>query len=159
VLSAAAMSGVQLVNVHALGGKACSKQRYRRQRRRADGGGPATIAGGDDFDEHGSESDETSGISGAPETARVKLAQLAKSAAVDGVVASVQEARAIRRLRTGFLIVTPACGRKNKLRPPSRTIKPGKQLPPRRFAQARIFLWWAGHLAAADRADSAIHRR
>jgi len=48
------------------------------------------------------------GISGAPKLRVVKLAQLAKSAGVDGAVASVQEARAIRKAcGRDFLIVTP----------------------------------------------------
>ena len=48
------------------------------------------------------------GIGGAPKLRVVKLAQLAKSAGVDGVLASVQEARAIRKAcGRDFLIVTP----------------------------------------------------
>jgi orotidine-5'-phosphate decarboxylase len=45
----------------------------------------------------------------------VKLAQLAKKAGVDGVVASVQEARAIRKAcGREFLIVTPGVRLKEK---------------------------------------------
>jgi orotidine-5'-phosphate decarboxylase len=48
------------------------------------------------------------GIGGAPKLRVVKLAQLAKSVGVDGVVASVQEAKDIRRVcGREFLIVTP----------------------------------------------------
>jgi orotidine-5'-phosphate decarboxylase len=48
------------------------------------------------------------GISGAPKLRVVKLAQLARSVGVDGVVASVQEAKDIRRAcGREFLIVTP----------------------------------------------------
>jgi orotidine-5'-phosphate decarboxylase len=48
------------------------------------------------------------GIGGAPKPRVVKLAQLAKKAGVDGVVASVQEAKAIRKAcGRDFLIVTP----------------------------------------------------
>jgi orotidine-5'-phosphate decarboxylase len=48
------------------------------------------------------------GIGGPPTSRVVKLAKLAKSAGVDGVVASVQEAQAIRReCGRDFLIVTP----------------------------------------------------
>jgi orotidine-5'-phosphate decarboxylase len=48
------------------------------------------------------------GIGGEPKTRVVKLAQLAKKSGVDGVVASVQEARAIRKAcGREFLIVTP----------------------------------------------------
>jgi orotidine-5'-phosphate decarboxylase len=48
------------------------------------------------------------GIGGTPLTRAVKLAQLAKKCGVDGVVASVQEAKAIRKAcGREFLIVTP----------------------------------------------------
>jgi orotidine-5'-phosphate decarboxylase len=48
------------------------------------------------------------GIGGTPKLRVVKLAQLAKKAGVDGIVASVQEARAIRKTcGRDFLIVTP----------------------------------------------------
>ncbi len=48
------------------------------------------------------------GIGGVPKAHVVKLAQLAKKSGVDGVVASVQEARAIRKAcGREFLIVTP----------------------------------------------------
>jgi orotidine-5'-phosphate decarboxylase len=48
------------------------------------------------------------GIAGTPLTRAVKLAQLAKKCGVDGVVASVQEAKAIRKAGgRDFLIVTP----------------------------------------------------
>jgi orotidine-5'-phosphate decarboxylase len=55
------------------------------------------------------------GISGAPKLRVTKLAQLAKSAGVDGVVASVQEAKAIRKAcGRDFLIVTPGVRPKEK---------------------------------------------
>jgi orotidine-5'-phosphate decarboxylase len=48
------------------------------------------------------------GIGGPPKSRVLKLAKLAKEAGVDGVVASVQEARAIRKAcGRDFLIVTP----------------------------------------------------
>ena len=48
------------------------------------------------------------GIGGPPKVRVVKLAQLAKKAGVDGVVASVQEAKDIRKAcGREFLIVTP----------------------------------------------------
>src|SRR4029077_20605627 len=55
------------------------------------------------------------GITGAPKLRVTKLAQLAKKAGVDGVVASVQEARAIRKAcGRDFLIVTPGVRPKEK---------------------------------------------
>ena len=55
------------------------------------------------------------GIGGAPKVRVVKLAQLAKKSGVDGVVASVQEARAIRKAcGREFLIVTPGVRPKDK---------------------------------------------
>ena len=48
------------------------------------------------------------GVGGTPKSRVVKLALLAKESGVDGVVASVQEAKAIRKAcGDGFLIVTP----------------------------------------------------
>jgi len=52
------------------------------------------------------------GIGGTPLTRAVKLAQLSKKCGVDGVVASVQEAKAIRKAcGREFLIVTPGVRR------------------------------------------------
>ena len=109
VLSAASMPGVQLVNVHALGGKAMMQA-----------GSQAISAGvpmGADRPRLLAVTILTSldhkamkevGVGGTPKSRVVKLAQLAKEAGVDGVVASVQEAKAIRKAcGDGFLIVTP----------------------------------------------------
>jgi orotidine-5'-phosphate decarboxylase len=55
------------------------------------------------------------GIGSEPKVRVVKLAQLAKKSGVDGVVASVQEARAIRKAcGREFLIVTPGVRPKDK---------------------------------------------
>jgi orotidine-5'-phosphate decarboxylase len=55
------------------------------------------------------------GIGGEPKVRVVKLAQLAKKSGVDGVVASVLEARAIRKAcGREFLIVTPGVRPKDK---------------------------------------------
>src|SRR5499433_2065407 len=109
VLSAAAMSGVQLVNVHALGGKAmmeaasqaiCAGVLMGADRPRLLA---VTILTSMDH-----KAMKEVGIGGPPKARVVKLAKLAKSAGVDGVVASVQEARAIRKAcGRDFLIVTP----------------------------------------------------
>src|SRR5690348_8188685 len=109
VLSAAAMSGVQLVNVHALGGK-----------RMMEAAAQAISAGGPMGADRPRFLDVTSltsidhktmkevSVGGTPKSRVVKLALLAKESGVDGVVASVQEAKAIRKAcGDGFLIVTP----------------------------------------------------
>jgi len=55
------------------------------------------------------------GLGGTPQARVLKLAQLAKKAGVDGVVASVKEARAIRKAcGRDFLIVTPGVRPKEK---------------------------------------------
>lgn len=109
VLSAAAMTGVQLVNVHALGGKAMLEAAAQAI--------SAGVPMGADRPRLLAVTVLTSmdkkalhdvGIGGTPKERVVKLAQLAKKAGVDGVVASVQEARAIRKAcGREFLIVTP----------------------------------------------------
>jgi orotidine-5'-phosphate decarboxylase len=56
------------------------------------------------------------GISGPPKDRVVKLARLAKKAGVDGVVASAEEARAIRKAcGPEFLIVTPGVRAKDEV--------------------------------------------
>ncbi|HXJ13646.1 MAG TPA: orotidine-5'-phosphate decarboxylase [Candidatus Limnocylindrales bacterium] len=109
VLSAAAMNGVQLVNVHALGGSAMLKAAVQaisagvplgldRPRLLA-----VTILTSMD-----QKTMREVGITGAPKSSVAKLAKLAKTCGVDGVVASVQEAKAVRKVcGRDFLIVTP----------------------------------------------------
>jgi orotidine-5'-phosphate decarboxylase len=116
VLSAAAMTGVQLVNVHALGGKAMLEAAVQAISAGVPMGADrprllaVTILTSMD-----QKAMKEVGISGAPKLRVVKLAQLAKSAGVDGVVASVQEAKAIRKVcGRDFLIVTPGVRPKDK---------------------------------------------
>ncbi len=109
VLSAAAMSGVQLVNVHASGGSTMLKAAAQaisagvplgmdRPRLLA-----VTILTSMDH-----KTMREVGIGGTPQSSVLKLAKLAKASGVDGVVASVQEAKAIRKAcGREFLIVTP----------------------------------------------------
>jgi orotidine-5'-phosphate decarboxylase len=109
VLSAAAISGVQLVNIHALGGSAMMAAAGQAVN--------AVTAMGEDRPRLLAVTILTSmdqkamrevGISGVPKDRVLKLARLAKKAGVDGVVASVEEARAIRKVcGPDFLIVTP----------------------------------------------------
>src|SRR5881398_467782 len=118
VLSAAGMAGVELLNVHALGGKAMMEV----------------------------------GVGGTPKSRVVKLALLAKESGVDGVVASVQEARAIRKAcGDGFLIVTPG------VRPKDSDVQPAtddqsRKASPREAIRAGADFLVVGRpiLAAAD---------
>jgi len=109
VLSSAAMTGVQLVNVHALGGKAMLEAAVQAISAGVPMGADrprllaVTILTSMD-----QKTMKEVGINGAPKLRVVKLAQLAKKVGVDGVVASVQEGRAIRKAcGREFLIVTP----------------------------------------------------
>jgi len=109
VLSSAAMTGVQLVNVHALGGRAMLEAAVQAISAGVPMGADrprllaVTLLTSMDH-----KSMKEVGIGGTPKLHVVKLAQLAKKAGVDGVVASVQEARAIRKAcGREFLIVTP----------------------------------------------------
>jgi orotidine-5'-phosphate decarboxylase len=109
VLSCAAMAGVQLVNVHALGGTAmlhaAAQAISAGQPMGADRPRLLAVTVLTSMDH---QAIREVGIGGPPKTRVLKLAQLAKSAGVDGVVASVQEARAIRKAcGRDFLIVTP----------------------------------------------------
>jgi len=109
VLSSAALSGVQLVNVHALGGRAMLEAAVQAISAGVPMGADrprllaVTILTSMD-----QKTMKEVGIGGAPKLRVVKLAQLAKNAGVDGVVASVQEAKAIRKAcGREFLIATP----------------------------------------------------
>jgi orotidine-5'-phosphate decarboxylase len=116
VLAAAAMPGLQLVNVHALGGTAM----MRAAAQAVSAGVPmgadrprllaVTILTSMD-----QKTIREVGIGGPAKTRVVKLAKLAQKAGVDGVVASVQEAKAIRKAcGREFLIVTPGVRPKDK---------------------------------------------
>jgi len=108
-MSAAAMTGVQLVNVHALGGSAMLRAAVQAISAGVPMGADrprllaVTILTSMD-----QKSMKEVGIGGPPKDRVVKLARIAKKAGVDGVVASVQEAREIRKAcGREFLIVTP----------------------------------------------------
>ncbi len=116
VLSAAGLTGVQLMNVHALGGSAMMKAAAQAI--------SAGVPMGADRPRLLAVTILTSmdrkamleaGIGGLPKERAVKLAGLAKKAGVDGVVASVKEAREIRKAcGREFLIVTPGVRSKEK---------------------------------------------
>jgi orotidine-5'-phosphate decarboxylase len=130
VLSAAAMTGIQLVNVHALGGSAmlhaAAQAISAGQPMGADRPRLLAVTILTSMDQ---KTMREVGIAGPPKSSVVKLAKLAKAAGVDGVVASVQEARSIRKAcGRDFLIVTPG------VRP---DVKSEKGAPPRSDDQAR----------------------
>ena len=109
VLAAAAMPGLQLVNVHALGGSAM----MRAAAQAISAGVPmgadrARLLAVTILTSMDQKAIREVGIGGPPKTRVVKLAKLAQKAGVDGVVASVQEAKSIRKTcGQDFLIVTP----------------------------------------------------
>jgi orotidine-5'-phosphate decarboxylase len=109
VLAAAAMPGVQLLNVHALGGPAMLKAAAQAVSAGVPMGADRTrLIAVTVLTSMDQKSMRDAGIAGSPLTRAVKLAQLTKKCGVDGVVASVQEAKAIRKAcGRDFLIVTP----------------------------------------------------
>ena len=103
----AAGIGVAMFDVHALGGRKMMEAALEGAR---EGGGKSrplvlavtvlTSLASADLDELG--------VAGTTEDAGVRMAKLAQSAGLDGVIASAREARAIRRAcGPRFLIVTP----------------------------------------------------
>ena len=116
VLSAAAMPGVQLMNVHALGGHAMLHAAAQAISAGVPMGADrprllaVTILTSMD-----AKAMRDVGISGPPKERAVKLAKFAKTGGADGVVASVQEAKEIRNAcGRDFLIVTPGVRPKQK---------------------------------------------
>ena len=94
IAAAAELAGVRLVNVHTTGGlqmmRAAAKA-VGRGRKRPNVLGVTILTSMD------ATSMRQVGLSGPPATRVIKLAKLAKKAGLDGVVASAQEAAAIRR--------------------------------------------------------------
>jgi orotidine-5'-phosphate decarboxylase len=105
VAAAAKLPRVRLVNVHASGGV-----EMMRAAREAAGSGksrPAVLAV-TILTSLDAKALRTIGMSGSPASRATALAQLAKRAGMDGVVASAQEVKAIRRAcGPKFLIVVP----------------------------------------------------
>jgi orotidine-5'-phosphate decarboxylase len=105
VAAAALLPKVRLINVHALGGL-----EMMRAARDAVSGlrKPPALLGVTILTSMDAPELRRVGISGSPAKRAVELARLAKSAGLDGVVASGNEALAIRRAcGTQFLIVVP----------------------------------------------------
>jgi len=152
ILSCVAMPGVQLVNVHALGGRAmlhaAAQAVSAAQPMGADRPRLLAVTILTSMDQ---KSMRDVGIGGASKNRVVKLAQLAKEAGVDGVVASVQEARAIRKAcGRDFLIVTPGVRLKEK--PASKDDDQSRKATPTEAIRAGADFLVVGRpiLAAAD---------
>jgi orotidine-5'-phosphate decarboxylase len=153
VLSAASMPGVQLLNVHALGGKAMMEAAAQAISAGVPMGADrprllaVTILTSMDH-----KTMKEVGVGGTPRTRVVKLAQLAKEAGVDGVVASVQETKAIRKAcGDGFLIVTPGVRPKDSDVAPSADDQSRKATPKEAIRAGADFLVVGRPiLAAAD---------
>jgi orotidine-5'-phosphate decarboxylase len=109
VLSSAALPGVQILNVHALGGSAMMEAAAKAVSAGVPLGMDRTqLIAVTVLTSMDQKAMKSVGIAGPPKDRVVKLAKLAKAAGVDGVVASVQEAKAIRKAcGREFLIVTP----------------------------------------------------
>jgi orotidine-5'-phosphate decarboxylase len=153
VLSASAMSGVQLLNVHALGGKAMMEAAAQAISAGVPMGADrprllaVTVLTSMD-----QKTMKEVGVGGTPKSRVVKLALLAKESGVDGVVASVQEAKAIRKAcGDGFLIVTPGVRPKDSDVEPSADDQSRKASPAEAIRAGADFLVVGRPiLAAAD---------
>ncbi|PYT76979.1 MAG: orotidine-5'-phosphate decarboxylase [Acidobacteria bacterium] len=153
VLSAAGMPGVQLLNVHALGGKGMMEAAAQAISAGVPMGADrprllaVTILTSMDH-----KTMKEVGVGGTPKSRVVKLALLAKQAGVDGVVASVQEAKAIRKAcGDGFLIVTPGVRPKDSDLEPSADDQARKATPREAIRAGADFLVVGRPiLAAAD---------
>ena len=153
VLASASLPGVQLVNVHALGGAAM----LRAAAQAISAGVPlgadrARLLAVTVLTSMDPKATREVGLGGTPATRVVKLAQLAQKAGVDGVVASVQEAKAIRKAcGRDFLIVTPGVRPKEKAAG-KKTDDQARTATPREAIQAGADFIVVGRpiLAAAD---------
>jgi orotidine-5'-phosphate decarboxylase len=109
VLASAAMPGVQLLNVHALGGTAMMRAASQAVSASVPMGADRTrLLAVTVLTSMDQKAIREVGVGGPPKMRALKLAKLAQKAGVDGVIASVQEAKAIRKAcGREFLIVTP----------------------------------------------------
>lgn len=116
VLASAAMPGVQLVNVHALGGTAMMRAAAQAVSAGVPMGADRTrLLAVTILTSMDHSATREVGIGGVPKLRALKLAKLAQKAGVDGVVASVHETKAIRKAcGREFLIVTPGVRPKGK---------------------------------------------
>ena len=108
VTAATALPGVQLLNVHATGGLEMMRAAAKALAASKPAGPGPKLLGVTILTSMDREALVQVGISGSPRTRVVSLARLAKRSGLDGVVASPQEVRQIRRAcGRNFLIVVP----------------------------------------------------
>lgn len=109
VSAAAALPGIRLLDVHALGGLEMMRAAAGALASRGRGqGGRPKLLGVTVLTSLDAAALREVGITSRPAAATVKLARLAKQAGLDGAVASAHEAHAIRRTcGKGFIIVVP----------------------------------------------------
>jgi orotidine-5'-phosphate decarboxylase len=107
----AARLGVRMFNVHASGGRKMMEAAHEGALEGWSGqvgGKPPLVLAVTVLTSLGSEDLREIGLTGTPQEAAVRLALLAQSSGLDGVVASAQEAFIIRQVcGPGFVIVTP----------------------------------------------------
>lgn len=116
VLCAASMTGVELLNIHALGGSAMLKAAVQAVSAGvAMGSNRPRLLAVTVLTSMDDQALQEVGITGPTSDRATKLALLAQKCGVDGVVASVQETREIRNAcGRDFLIVTPGVRPKDK---------------------------------------------
>jgi orotidine-5'-phosphate decarboxylase len=140
VASAIALPGVQLLDVHALGGLEMMRS-AAKARDEAEGSKPTMpkLLGITILTSMDNSALRAVGIAGPPSRRVVQLARLARKAGMDGVVASPREVRAIRRAcGRDFLIVVPGIrpivgggltgGRKHKTDDQARVATPAEAI-------------------------------
>jgi len=103
--AAAAELGVWMINVHALGGRAMMEAAHAALSRRRP---PPKLVAVTVLTSIGAADMQEIGLAGSPHEAVARLARLAQSCGLDGVVCSAQETRDLRqRCGPNFLLVTP----------------------------------------------------
>jgi orotidine-5'-phosphate decarboxylase len=140
VTSAVALPGVQLLDVHALGGLEMMRAAVKAKDEAKTSKSPLPkLLGITILTSMDGPALRAVGIAGPPSRRVVQLARLARKAGMDGVVASAQEVRAIRRAcGKEFLIVVPGIrplvkgnekgGRKHKSDDQSRVATPAEAI-------------------------------
>lgn len=104
----AAQLGVTMFNVHAAGGRKMMEAAAEGANEGSSGGARPLVLAVTVLTSLAAADLAETGVAGSPEEAVIRLALLAKSAGLDGVVASAREAAAIRQAcGANFVIVTP----------------------------------------------------